>query len=54
MSDLAARIEKRIRDLPARNPSYVSFYDEKLGDLLSDHLIREIIKAIMKEIRKDE
>jgi hypothetical protein len=42
---LSDQIEKRIRDIPASNPGYISLYPETLGSILSPELIREIAKA---------
>jgi hypothetical protein len=39
---LADRLEKRIREIPARNPGYISVVSETLSNVLSASLIRQI------------
>ena len=42
MDSLADRIEKRMREIPASNSSYISPIQENLGRVLSESLIRRI------------
>jgi len=39
---LADRIEKRIREIPANNPGYISVVQETLGRILAPSLLRRI------------
>ena len=41
-------IEQSIRDIPARNSSYLSLYPETLGSILDRDLIRRIAEVVIK------
>lgn len=42
---LAEKIEAAVRDIPANNPSYISFRQEKLSDVVSRELIKSIAQV---------
>lgn len=46
---LVDRIEKRIREIPASNPGYVSLVREDLGMVLSHDLLRKIAEEAAAE-----
>lgn len=46
---LAERIERRISDIPASNPSVMSLYPTTLDSILSRDLIKEIAKQAAAE-----
>lgn len=51
MKSLADRIEARIRQIPARNPVYISMRQETIAETLDSRLIRKIAEAAAKEAR---
>jgi hypothetical protein len=46
---LADRIERRIRNIPANNPGYISVCPENLGSILSNALLRKIAQEAADE-----